>query len=107
MSFDKIVESIIQEAMARGEFENLPSRGRPIDLTEYFDTPEDVRVAQSMLKNAGMVPVEIELLQEIAALKESLNSAKDDVRVIENRKLLEEKQLQFNLLLERRKRFSK
>lgn len=107
VSFDKIVESIIQEAMARGEFENLPGRGRPIDLTEYFNTPEDVRVAQSMLKNAGMVPVEIELLQEISVLKESLHSAKDEAELAKSRKLLEEKQLQFNFLLERRKRSRK
>jgi len=104
MSFDKVVESIIQEAMARGEFENLPGRGKPIDLTEYFNTPEDVRVAQSMLKNAGMVPVEIELLQEIAALKEALCTLLDEIEKNKKRKLIEEKQLQFNLLLERRKR---
>lgn len=104
MSFDRIVEAIIQEAMARGEFENLPGKGKSIDLTEYFNTPEDVRVAQSMLKNAGMVPVEIELLQEIAALKESLHSIRGKTELASNRKLLEEKQLQFNLLLERHKR---
>ena len=107
MSFDKVVEAIIQEAMARGEFENLSGRGRPIDLTEYFNTPEDVRVAQSMLKNAGMVPVEIELLQEIAALKEMLYSPLEDSEKNKYRKLLETKQLQFNLLMERRKRRSK
>ena len=104
MSFDKIVESIIQEAMARGEFENLPGKGKPIDLTEYFNTPEDVRMAQSMLKNAGMVPIEIELLQEIAALKEKVNSLPDEGEKDKFRTLMEEKQLQFNLLLERRKR---
>jgi hypothetical protein len=53
MNFDKFVESIIQEAMARGEFENLPGKGKPLDLTEYFNAPEGVRVAQAMLKNAG------------------------------------------------------
>jgi len=107
MSFDRVVESVIQEAMARGEFDDLPGRGKPIDLTEYFNTPEDVRVAQSMLKNAGMVPVEIELLQEIAALKEMLYALIDENEKDKKRKLLEEKQLQFNLLLERRKRRSK
>lgn len=107
MSFDRVVESIIQEAMARGEFDDLPGRGKPIDLTEYFNTPEDVRVAQSMLKNAGMVPVEIELLQEIAALKEMHYALIDENEKDKKRKLLEEKQLQFNLLLERRKRRSK
>ena len=103
----KIVESIIQEAMARGEFENLPGKGKPIDLTEYFNTPKDVRVAQSLLKNAGMVPVEIELLQEIAALKELKNSVYDDNEKDKIHKLLVEKQLQFNLFMERRKRQSK
>ena len=104
MSFDKTVEAIIQEAMARGEFDNLSGRGKPVDLTEYFNTPEDVRVAQAMLKNAGMVPVEIELLQEIAALKELLGSARDETEKDKIRRMLAEKQLQFNLQLERRKR---
>ena len=104
MNFDKIVESIIQEAIARGEFENLPGQGKPLDLAEYFNTPEDVRVAQAMLKNAGMVSAEIELLQEIAALKESLESASDESGKDKIRTLLTDKQLQFNLQLERRKR---
>lgn len=104
MEFDKIVESIIQEAMARGEFENLPGQGKPIDLTEYFNTPEDVRVAQAMLRNAGMVPVEIDLLHEIAMLKELKISAENDNEKDKIHKLLVEKQLQFNLLIERRKR---
>lgn len=104
MSFEKVVESIIQEAMARGEFDNLSGRGKPIDLTEYFNTPEDVRVAQSLLKSAGMVPVEVELLQEIAGLKESLVSVTTEEEANKLHKLLVEKQLQFNLLMERRKR---
>jgi F0F1-type ATP synthase gamma subunit len=78
VKFDKIVESAIQEAIARGEFENLPGTGKPIDLTEYFNAPEEVRVAQAMLKNAGMVPLEVDLLQEIVALKEMIHSLHDD-----------------------------
>lgn len=103
MKFDKIVEAAIQEAMARGEFENLPSRGKPIDLTEYFNAPEEVRVAQVMLKNAGMVPLEVDLLQEIEALKELIRSSGDEAQKAGYRKSLEEKQLQFNILLERGK----
>jgi hypothetical protein len=104
MSFDKIIEAIIQEAMARGEFENLPGKGKPIDLTDYFNTPEDIRVAQAMLKNADIVPVEVELLQEIVALKELILSSTDEAQKAEYRKSLEDKQLQFNLLVERRQR---
>ena len=104
MSFDQIVESLIKEAQARGEFDNLPGKGKPIDLTDYFNSPEGVRVAQAMLKNAGMVPVEIELLQEIAVLKEMLVSINDEPEKDKIRKLLKEKQLQFSLLIERHKR---
>lgn len=104
MSFDKTVEALIKEAQARGEFDNLPGEGKPIDLTEYFATPENTRVAQAMLKNAGMLPAEIDLLQEIAALKESLKAVSAEAKEQIIRKLLKEKQLQFNLLIERRRR---
>jgi len=103
MSFDEIVETLIKEAQARGEFDDLPGKGKPIDLTEYFNTPEDVRVAQSMLKNAGMVPVEIDLMQDIVALKEALAATTDESEKHKIQKSLIEKQLQFNLLLERRR----
>ena len=103
MSFDEVIEAQIREAQARGDFDNLPGKGKPIDLTEYFNTPEDVRVVQTMLKNAGMVPVEIDLLQGIAALKESLNSTTDEAKISKIKILLKDKQLQFNLLIERRK----
>lgn len=107
MSFDKIVEAIIQEAMARGEFDNLPGQGKPIDLTDYFNTPEDVRVAQSMLKNAGMVPVEVELLQEIMALKELIRSSTDEAQKAIYCKRFADKQMELNLLVERRQRNAK
>ena len=49
MVFDRIVEATIQETMDRGEFDNLPGQGKPIDLIEYFETSEEVRLAHSML----------------------------------------------------------
>ena len=107
MSFDKVVEAIIKEAMERGEFENLAGQGKPIDLTEYFNSPEDVRLAQSMLKNAGMVPVEIDHLQHITSLKELLVVEIDEAKRQILRKEIEQEQLEFNLLMERRKRQSK
>lgn len=107
MSFDKIVEAIIKEAIERGEFENLASQGKPIDLTEYFNTPEDVRLAQSLLKNAGMVPLEIDHLQQIAVLKERLSVESDEFKRQILHKEIDKKQLEYNLLMERRKRQSK
>lgn len=61
MNFDKLVESLIKEAMERGEFDNLQNKGKPLDLSAYFETPEDLRMAYSVLKNAGMASAEVEL----------------------------------------------
>ena len=103
MSLDKAVEAIIKEAMERGEFANLPGRGKPLDLSAYFETPEEVRLAFSILKNAGLVPEEINLLQEIATLRERLAAVVEEAERQNLRKSIGEKQLQYNLLLERRK----
>ena len=104
MSFDKIVEAIIREAQERGDFDNLPGKGKPIDLSAYFETPEEIRNAYSMLKNAGMVPAEVELLQDIAALKERLSTTSEGKERDQIQKLINEKQLQFNVMMERQKR---
>ena len=113
MNFDKAVESIIKEAMERGEFDNLPGKGKPIDLTAYFDTPEEVRVAYAMLKNAGMAPREVELLKEIAELKQVESALVEEKTLApgasagergEVRKQIEQKQVEFSLMMERNRR---
>lgn len=104
MSIEKAVEEIIRQAQERGEFDNLKGRGKPLDLTAYFETPEDVRMAYSILQNAGMISAEIELLQEITALKERLATTHDESMKRKVKKLISEKQLQFDLMMERQKK---
>ena len=104
MSFDRIVEALIQEAMERGEFDNLPGKGKPIDLTEYFETPEDIRVANSILKNAGMTPREVDLLKEIAELKQKLAAEPGEGKKREFEKQIRYKQVEFSVRLEQQKR---
>ncbi|MFT3895269.1 MAG: DUF1992 domain-containing protein [Anaerolineales bacterium] len=107
MSFDKLVEEKIRQAQERGEFDNLPGKGKPIDLSAYFETPEDVRLAQSVLKNGGFTSREVELLNEIAALKETLAKGVEDVKKQEIQKQIQEKQIEFNVMMERMKRLRK
>ena len=102
--FDRIVEAIIKDAMERGEFDNLPGKGKPIDLTEYFETPEEVRLAHSILKNAGMTSREVELLKEIAELKQVHSALLEEKKKQEIEKQIQQKQLEFNLMMERQKR---
>lgn len=107
MSLEKAVEAIIREAQERGDFDNLKGRGKPIDLSAYFETPEDLRMAYSMLKNAGMVSAEVDLLNEIAALKERLVTTYEEKNRSRIQKLIREKQLQFDVMIERQKRQSR
>ena len=101
------IEQIIQDAMARGEFDNLRGAGKPIDLSAYFDTPEEVRVAYSVLKSADILPQEAELLKEITALKDEVDAEQNAVKKKRMLKTLDEKRLAFNLLMERQKSMKK
>jgi len=75
MAFERIAEQRIREAVARGEFDNLPGEGQPIDLEEYFRTPEAIRMAYSILRSARCVPEEIELMKEVRALEDALTQS--------------------------------
>ena len=103
MSIESAVEKRIREAMERGEFDDLPGEGKPIDLAAYFSTPEDLRMAYSMLKSNEFVPAEVELLKEVAALKERLKTA-DNADRAELIRTLNAKNLEIRLLLEKQTR---
>jgi hypothetical protein len=104
MDFDKIVEEMIKQAQERGDFDDLPGKGKPIDLSAYFDTPEDVLMAYLVLKNAGMKSREVELLREIAELKQVHAAVLDEKKKGEIGKEIEKKQIEFSLMMERQNR---
>jgi hypothetical protein len=77
VGFERIAENRIREAMERGEFEGLPASGKPIDLDGYFSVPGHLRMAYSILKSAGSLPEEVELLKEIAALERDIAALRE------------------------------
>jgi hypothetical protein len=104
MGFDRLVEQKIREAMAAGEFDDLEGTGLPIDLEAYFAMPEELRAGFKLMKNAGVVPEEIQLLKEIDALRLELESCLDEASKRRLEKSLRDKALGFKLLMESRKR---
>jgi hypothetical protein len=62
-----IAEQRIAEAIAKGELENLPGTGRPLELDDDRLVPEELRVAYRILKNAGCLPPELETAEELTA----------------------------------------
>ncbi len=62
--FGKMVEQRILEARQKGELDNLPGAGKPLNL-EDMAIPETFRMAYRVLKNAGFLPPEVKLRKEI------------------------------------------
>ena len=104
MSLDKVLEEQIQRAMSEGKFDNLKGAGKPLNLDDYYATPEDIRVGYTLLKNNDFVPPEIELIKEIGVLREKINESADENEKKCLIKKLNEKSLALTLILERNKR---
>lgn len=103
MAFDRLAERRIREAMSEGKFDHLPKKGA-IDLEEYFKLPVELRMAYSILKSAGCVPEEVELLREVDRLERAIDAAPDDASRVGLRRDLAEARLKVDLALERARR---
>jgi hypothetical protein len=114
----KIVEQRIREAVEKGEFDNLPGKGKPLVLEDDSHVPEDLRIAYKILKNADCLPPEIQEKKEIMQMEDLLASIPDDleryklIKKINYRimklnastkrsPLLEEKQIYFKKLIDK------
>ena len=75
--FNKIVEERIKAAQRKGEFDNLHGAGEPLSLDELNGVPEDLRLAYKLLKNADLLPPEIELKKEIRRTEDLLQNVTD------------------------------
>ncbi|EPR34482.1 DnaJ-like, subfamily C, domain-containing protein [Alkalidesulfovibrio alkalitolerans DSM 16529] len=67
-----VAEERIRVARERGEFDDLPGAGRPLDLDDYFRVPEDLRMAYTLLRNSGHLaedasPRDIESTRDLLA----------------------------------------
>jgi Domain of unknown function (DUF1992) len=104
MSIESAIEKQIQEAIARGEFDNLSGKGKPLDLDAYFNTPEDLRMAFAMLKSNEFVPEEVEIFREMAELDERMKDCTDESEQTKLAARREERRLKLMLMLDARRR---
>jgi N12 class adenine-specific DNA methylase len=82
---DDIIGEWVKQAEASGELKGGRYWGKPFDLDDGFtETPVRLRMAYRILKNAGYVPHEVEMLNNLADLKEEADAASDPA---ERRKL--------------------
>jgi len=78
-SLDDHIGRALRESEASGELRSAPSWGKPIDYGDGYErTPTEWRLAYKMLKDAGVVPPEVEMLRALAGLRGELESAAGD-----------------------------
>ncbi|PWT80912.1 MAG: hypothetical protein C5B58_10650, partial [Acidobacteria bacterium] len=94
------IEKQIEEWLAQQGPEELPGKGKPIDLDEYFRSPEDLRIGYSILKSAGCYPEEVEQIRQISGLENDLSKCVDPDTRVRLRSQLNEAQVRLNLKLE-------
>lgn len=97
-----IAEQKIREAMQNGEFDDLPGKGKPLKLEDLSHVPEELRVGYIILKNAGILPEELQIEKEIMSLKNLVNCCynENDRNVLKRE--LNEKILRLNIIMEKR-----
>ncbi len=76
--FQKIVEERIKKAQEEGLFDDLPGKGKPLELEDDSHIPEDLRLAYKILKNADCLPPELQLKKEIRQMEDMLDAIPDE-----------------------------
>lgn len=89
-----IAESRIKEAERKGDFKDLPGKGKPLELDDDSMIPAELRMAYKALKNGGYLPPEMQLRKDI-------HSALDLLEYMEDEKERYTQMQKVNLLFER------
>ena len=102
----KLLEDHIGRALTQseqsGELRTARSWGKPLDLGDgYEQTPAELRMGYKVLKDAGVLPPEVELMQRIEAQRQAVAAATDEDRAAPLRQQLAKLQQQLSLRLEK------
>ncbi len=103
-AFERLAEQRILEAMANGEFDNLPGHGRPLNWEDDSAIPARLRLSFKILKNANLLPEEMQLKKDVAALQEQLAGA-PEAESQRLRRQIRDLETRFHLLMERHRRY--
>ncbi|NRF69495.1 DUF1992 domain-containing protein [Aquincola sp. S2] len=84
---DHIAQSL-RDSERSGELRSAPSYGKPLHHGDGWDeTPEEFRLPFKILKDAGVVPAEVELMQQLGKLRQTLAATTD----AEQRRVLQQR----------------
>lgn len=76
---DDHIGQALRESAASGELASAPSYGRPQHFGDGYDeTPLELRMPMKVLKDAGVLPPEVQAMRDIAALQAEIDAAPPD-----------------------------
>lgn len=96
--FARVAEERIREAQREGAFDNLPGKGKPLELEDQSLIPEELRMSYHILKNAHVLPPEAELRKDIQTLQDLLKYVEDESERKAMAKEIEWKMIRLDLL---------
>lgn len=86
---------------AQSELQHAPSYGKPLNFGDGYDaTPVELRMGMKILKDAGVVPAEVEWMREAAELEARIAACGDDSERRTLQQLLADRRQQIALRLE-------
>ncbi|UFT99999.1 DUF1992 domain-containing protein [Radiobacillus kanasensis] len=98
-----MAEEKIKKAISEGKLDNLEGKGKPLKLEDLSSIPEDMRTSYLMMKNSGYLPEEVKLNKELVQLRELIRCCEDPDQLAEHKKRLSEKEMHYDMLMEKRK----
>lgn len=75
-ALQSIVEERIKKAQEEGLFDDLPGKGKPLKLDDDSMIAPHLRASYRILKNAGILPPEMQARKDIGDLKQLLSEVR-------------------------------
>lgn len=85
---DQLAEAKIREASERGELNNLPGEGEPLDLSEDPLVDPSLAALNRVLKNAGFLPPQVQRLADLERAMRSLDRGDCEIERQRQRRLV-------------------
>lgn len=77
---DGLIDAQFRAAQEQGKFDNLPGFGKPLPRDEGYDMAGEHWLGNHILKQAGFLPIWLELRKEIATERDAVQAALTEYR---------------------------
>lgn len=102
----RMAESRIRDAVERGELADLPGKGEPLRLDDVSRVPAGLRAGYLLLRNADVLPEEMQLRKEMVSLEGLIRACENDGERSRLERGRREREIRYRILMERRTRTS-